>query len=269
MGETDYGINIVKQVAEESWASGKIEVIKIFETPLNFLINNSTAMYNVVSTVGIILMVVFFMISLQDVVMDKNFNVEILFRNFMKLIIGVAIVTNIGSIVLALNDFVIAVSTDLGFQTQVSLSTDFLEAKNVATRFNKVGMPVTESEGLEMGSIVGIAWFMKMLIYIVVWVVAIKRAIELSIYYIISPIIFSDIFTNRIIGAAGRLKRILGVYMELPFVMLTISFGDIVVKRIAGISQSGSAILITVLALFTVLKTVGSAKSYVQTIFSA
>lgn len=269
MGETDYSIDIIKQVAEDSWATGEIEVINVFEQPLNFLINNSTAMYNIVSTIGVILMVVFFMISLQDVVMDKNFNVEILFRNFIKLIIGVAIVTNIGSIVLALNDFVIAVSQDLGFITKVSLSTDFLEAKNVATRMNSRGMPVSSSEGIEMGSFAAVAWFMKILIYIVVWVVAIKRAVELSIYYIISPIIFSDIFTNRIIGVAGRLKRILGIYMELPFVMLTISFGDVVIKSIAGFSQSSSALLVTVLALFTVLKTVGSAKSYVQTIFSA
>ena len=266
MTGTDF--NVIETMAKESWNTNGINVIQIFQVPFGLLIEKAGAAYGIASTVGVVLMLIFFFIELQDKVLDKNFDVETLVRSFFKIIIGVAIVTNIGPIILQANEFVIAVANDLGLSNQVSLTTDFFNAQNTAARLNS-GLPVAKSEELGFSSITTVAFIMKVAVFAVLWTLSIKRAIELAIYYIISPIIFSDIFSGQVIGAAGKLKSIVGVFMELPFVMLAVTFGDAIIRGVTSISASGAALFVTVLVLISVLRTVGSAKSTLQTMFSS
>ncbi len=260
-------LDIMKELAEETWNSESLPIVEMFQLPFNAILDTFKPVYDLVSVIGIVIMVIFFFIDLQNYVLDKNFDIEILFRNFIKLIIGIAIVGNIGALILGANEFVIALAEDFNGVLEFTLSSDFVKVENIATRYQSSGMPVAASESPSLWAISAIVWAMKIAIYVVIWTLSIKRAIELVAYYILSPIAFADIFSGRVIGVVEKFKGILAVFMELPFVMLAVSFGDLIIKGVLDVSQSGSAIFVTVLVLIAVLKTVGSSKQMLQKIF--
>lgn len=113
------------------------KVSTIFVTASNALYGNNSVLKNGTGTnimklmipIGIVIGVIYWLISMMDKVDSEKFTLEILIRNFMKLILGLIIITNCFSIAYKFDEFTNDIITDLEGISSVNQGEDNNEEK--------------------------------------------------------------------------------------------------------------------------------------------
>lgn len=88
----------------------------LFTTSLNNVLNglkSTNILTNVMIPVGVCIMLVYFLVSLIDKVEKDRFNLEVLLKSFMKMVIGYILIANSFNIALGINGFTEAMMTDI------------------------------------------------------------------------------------------------------------------------------------------------------------
>ena len=244
--------------------SDTLDVVKIFSKPFDVLwgsalVNN---IFTITSTVGVLLMLVYFFIDLEDIAVRQNFTAETFVKNLAKLIIGISVVSNIGWVIQWVVDFGNGIFADLAITGGTfELTPTFNDAGSWA---NFIKNSSSFSEAADNIAIVAVVYFFKLIAFFVLWSVSIKRAIEIGIYYAMSPIIYADVFSNGITGVVQKLKPFLGLMLQLPYVMILISLGNVLVDRSYSFITTSSSILLTFIVLKTVMSSVSSSKDELE-----
>ena len=265
-------LDIITSMADKnSIANSGIDVLTIFNKPFNLVVNNSLmdGILSVTSTIGMLFMLIYFLIHLEDLVIKQQFTLGHIVVDFSKLIVGFIVVSNIGKILVGFDTFVQGIVTDLGIPTTLQMTPDFQEAHNAARRMSILEHQTSISENIDMGGAIALAWVFAIILHFVLWSVAIKRALELGVYYALAPIIFADLFSSGISGVAARLKRALAIYMQLPFVLIAVSLGRVLMVASVETQITASSVYVICLILIAINKTVAGSKTELERIFSS
>ncbi len=259
--------DIVQMVADGQ--SEAIDVINAFEKPFNTMMNSALlkGVFNSACSIGTVLMLIYFFIDLEDIALRQNFNVEVFVRNLVKLVVGLAVILNVGPLLSWFNDFGIAVLEEIvSSKGALNMSPTFNDAK-ASANYMLEGSSIFEAP--IHGIMVLIVYIFKFFAFFVVWMVAIKRALEFSIYYAFSPIIFADVFSNGLTGVVQKMKPIIAIYLQLPYVMILMSLGNVLVDGSVAVVTTFSSILLTWVVLKSTLSAVSHSKDELDRFLSS
>jgi len=250
--------DITSIVANEE--SGAINVVEIFKQPLDAVLDSAivTSLFDTVSTIGITLMLIYFLLDLEEVALRQTFNIEMFVKNLVKFVIAIIVITNVGPILKWANDLTTGVLADLAAaQGTFDLTPKIGSAKSVA---NSILKHSAQSETFSKSLLVDLTFIFTIIIHIVLWIVAIKRAIEIGVYYIVSPIVFADVFSDGLSGVVKRFKPFLASYLQLPYVLIIIALANSIIDKVTGFVVTSSAVLVAYIALKAVVNGVSRSK---------
>lgn len=267
-------IGIAKWIMDQDanmFMSNLSNITDIFNKPLELLINNANVnnVFDTISSIATVLMVIYFLIDLTDIAMREQFNLEVFVKNFAKLIIAYAIVLNIKSIIIGIDNLVQAIVTDANF---ANISTPTLGTTNsvrsYAARLN-AGIPLTFGEALSLGINMIIHFCFNFFVQFAIVFVGIKRALYLGFYYVLSPMLVADAFSNGIVGAITKIKRILALYLQLPYVYLAchVVEGIRMSMSIGSITAGMSSFFVTMILLWTLVKSINNSQQEITRMF--
>ena len=226
---------------------------------------------------GILFCIVYFSVELIDKATSVSFTLDSIIVMFMKFIIAFAIVTNVDSIMLGMNDFVNAMNEDI---TSQLTGLEYLE--NMWEKASEAGT-IAGSLRIGTGMLVGALQILYTFLfgaatqYFIIGV-ACARAIAIGVKSIIAPIIVPDIFVNGLNSSGIKfLKGLFGDFLQSTVIlfsleiccMLCISFGEV------GVSAHGyeSALvgnlfdgLAGFICVFILISTIKNSKSYATNI---
>ena len=246
----------------------------VFVDTLNLALNNgfTSTLFTIMKTLAFALVLLYFLIDMEQQIFKKDFSLEHVVRGFLKLFIGYACVANVQIVLDAINgitgEIVGLVNTGQGgIRSPVATMIRTWSAR-LAANGTSVMLSVTEWIYLTAGVVAGC--FILFALIIVVTTVAVKRALELTVYYILSPIMIADVYSGGTTIAAIRLRRIFALYMQYPFVSLILSFGTqlLTSARLNGALVSGSALYVSILIMWALVKFIAKSKSEVERMFS-
>ena len=266
MGGTN-AFDIIQNVADKD--AEAVDIINIFSAPFDAIIGNS--LFNnfatMLESVGIVLMLIYFFVDLEDIALRQSFTIETFVKNLAKLVVGLAVILNIGPLMTGVNNFGNAILADLAsYQGALHLTPTFDTAKGVAQQVLK---HTSQSEKFDKWIMMGIVGLFQFITQFVLWVVAIKRAIEIGIYYAFAPIIYADVFSNGLAGVAQKLKPLIGAYMQLPYVMILMSLGSLLIEGSVSVVTTTSSIFLTFVVLKSVLGAVSHSRNELDKFFSS
>ena len=197
------------------------ETMEHFEEIQNAM--NAMAISDVLKTIGVALVILYFLVNLADDMMSRNISVETLVRAFIKLTVGLLIVLNVNMIIKAIVDFgtafgkamesAIATGTVPGDETPVNLSLDrtkFREGLNGADQIGYFGFAVKA--------------FLPFLLInvnnIVMMFLALSRLFELALRSMFAPAAVADICKDGISSPGMRyLKKTLAVSLQYAVIV--------------------------------------------------
>ena len=265
--DTELFQNFINATAEVT------NVVDVFNLPFDVIMGSAimSSTYALTSTLGILFMAIYYFIDLEELALRNQFNIEHFIRNTIKFIIAIIIVNNIGALLQGFNTFVCAIVDDIpGFQ-EVALSPVAKQGQNMLTSFEHHPQPLsTIIAGSGQGLYLVLLFLLNILTRVILWTVSIKRAIDIGVYYALSPMVCADVFSNGVTGSVRKMKRMLAAYMQLPFVVIIMKSGSLIISKITSTNAlSMSVFYITALILFAVNKTVARSKGELETIFSS
>ena len=188
----------------ENYVSGGVNgmfdsAYSMFKMFTDIFINNDVIknMFDVTLPIGLILTLIYFLIDLEDVAMRQNFTIEYFVRNLTKIVVAYAILLNIGSIFTGMEDFLDALVTELPLFEGLGVPQITLESNPALKRvaFGSSAQPAI-GDILGYGPDALLVCCMDGFILIVTIVVSIKRAMELTVWYVLAPLIFADSYSK-------------------------------------------------------------------------
>lgn len=200
-----------------SYVSNRMDVIllKMLESPVyNTLIE-------VFGQVGVVLLLVYFSIDLLDKVSDVQFDLEIFVREFIKLIVAYAIMTNLDKLLGGACKAVTYINDDILAVTNASTSGFWVDVAKETNTY-VLGDISIDSAGMiwKLFFLAGSQIIMQLL----TWTLSVDRALKIGYKSIVAPIACADMITNGMQSAGIRyIKSIIALYLQST-VMLLIMF---------------------------------------------
>ncbi len=230
-----------------------------------------TNMFNITLPIGLVLTLIYFLIDLEDVAMRQNFSVEYFVRNLTKIVIAYAILSNIGSIFIGFENFIDELVTELPLFEGLGIPQITLESNPALKRvaFGSSAQPAI-GDILGYGPDAFLVCAMNGWIMIVVLVVSIKRAMELTVWYVMAPLIFADSYSKKFAGVANKFKRLFAVYMQAPFIMVILGFGQLLLGKIEVSNANWMTRIFTLFVVMgAIMKQVVSSKADLERVFTS
>lgn len=217
------------------------------------------------SQIGIALMLVYFLIDLLDRVTDVQFTLDVLIKQFIKFIIGFAIMNHLYDLIIGMSQFSTALNDSI-LETVSSLESGTFWADAVG----EVGKPVASSGGVSFSDIGGAKSALTTVIFqtilqLLTWTLSVERALSIGFQSCLAPFSCADIITNGMSSnGIRRLKTILGTFLQTTFILLvTICVNSICVY------DDGAGIISAIIGVIVLWSSVKSSKDLALEIFDA
>ncbi len=217
------------------------------------------------SQIGIALMLVYFLVDLLDRVTDVQFNLEVFFKQFIKLIIAFAIMNHLYDLIMGMSQFSTALNDNiLATVSRLESGTFWAEA------MGSVDTPVASTGSLSLNSISSAksgatkAVF-KIVLQLLTWTLSVERALSIGFQSCLAPISCADIITNGMSSnGIRRLKTILGTFLQTTLILLvTICVNSVCVYN----SEAG--LISAIIGVMVLWSSVKSSKDLALELFDA
>ena len=230
-------------------------------------------MFKITLPIGLVLTLIYFLIDLEDVAMRQNFSVEYFVRNLTKIVVAYAILSNIGSIFVGIENFIDELMTEMPLFEGLGIPQVVLEdAGGVANRiaFGSTAVRPSVSDVLGYAPDAILISLINAFLLFITYVVAVKRAFELTVWYVLAPIIFADSYSKKFYGVANKLKRLFAVYMQAPFIIVILGFGQLMLAQTQMYAPATSTrIFFTLVIAGAVMKQIAGSKADIERIFAS
>ncbi len=267
--ETPNALDFPSQIANTD-VDAAFDIVAIFKEPVDFILKQPIIdkMCSITAALGVLFMLLYFFIDLEEVVLRNEFDSEIFIKNLIRFVIAIAVVLNIRTLFNGLDDFLSAVLKDLAMSDSLNLAPKLSHAKANANFILKSG---AASEKTVYHLETAIIWLFQWLFKFALRFLSVKRAIEITLYSVFAPIIFADVFSGNLYGTVQKFKNILAVYLQVPFILLIMSLGNAFIESFALKAGAAtlSAIYLVYLVMSTLLKSIISSKDELEKYFSS
>lgn len=231
-----------------------------------------TNLFDLVYPIGIAAMCVFFLLDMMDTTMHKNFNIEFFIRGLLKFVVALIMLNLLKDLFCWFDTFSNSLIDDLNLDTADLKDYFQVVAERLYIRAAAPGGIASTLKNLSSGLLIfGLFAICILLVNIAVYTVAIRRAIEITIFYIFSPFIVSTMFFGNLTDFFARLKKVLALYLQYPFVCLIVTFGFEIANNFTNnktVSTSSVAFL-AIIVLASTRKLISSSKNDIQRILGS
>lgn len=172
----------------------------------------------VITTVGVSIMILYFLIDMADKASSKNFNYEYFIKAFIKLAVAYMLITNSMTIIQYMVEAGSALAKELNAsESAASFFADTDKVSMLKKGLKKVGL--IDSVGYMVKII--ISWLIVTIANISVMFIAISRIVELSVRAMFAPVGVADLFGDGNHAAGIRyLKKILALALQFALVVI-------------------------------------------------
>lgn len=254
-----------------NWASVALltDMENCFPTAVNTVCNNTwlSSLLDIVTPIGIMIMIIYFSIDLMSKSATSNFSTEIFVRSLIKLVIGYIIIINCDNLSKGIIDFgdalVEMIKSENNF-TYTSNSTaliDYIKGRGALDGGYWLAFKLITKAFVELA--------MGVLIGCMVRIVAYSRAIKLFVYRAVLPMAVADIFGKGIYhGAVTPIKKILALAVQYPTVYIMGILTCIFINGVDVLHTNWLAMLGQIVMIFiVVIKTIKDSSSDVMQMF--
>ena len=219
--------------------------------------NGMKGIYNAVQTIGYLMILLYFLIDLMEKSTSSQFSLEQFFKGFLKLVVAVAIISRGADLVQYIlefgNEFLSDVSkagTTNGLGKESAIISDW---KSKCYTADKALIPQVAAIGF-MASLL-IPWVCMTAIKVVIWVVAVSRAIELSLRCAFLPIGCANIFGEGMRGAGFRyLKKTVAVAIQGGIIIGILVLYKYLTNSLTGVDATLMPIISGFSAIMLIIK---------------
>lgn len=193
------------------------------------IINLMEDIVELVLPFGVLILSLKWAISLMREIMTKDFNIEIIFRSFLRLVIGVMIVSNSLALINGIMDFSDNLYSEIF--AELSFGECFTGDSNPFTEFANF---VRDADQFPMGTTLYGAFIMLLITLFNVcfgWIIGlslmihgISRSVAVAQYYVYAPVALAGIFEGGMSSSAIRyLKKFLAILLEPVFIAIALN----------------------------------------------
>lgn len=202
---------------------------ELMTQPMEMMLNSTslTSLYDVFVPVSILLCLLYMSMDLLSKATMSNFNLDVLIKNFIRLIIGITLINNGVEIIKGLNGLSVWI-VDMFWQSQETLfviSTDFDTVpvpSESYTFFEMIIAFVNFLKSIIDGSLLSMILYF-ILINICVVFVSYQRTVKIGYYTIVAPLVMADVSGHGLqIKSKKYLKGLFASFMEYPMVMIAV-----------------------------------------------
>ena len=197
-----------------------LETFSTYDKLFSKLMDDSrfTNIVAVITTVGVSVMILYFLIDMAQKASSKNFNYEYFIKSFIKLALAYMLISNSMTIIQYMIDAGSALAEEIsGMEASTSFFSDATKVSMLKKGLKKIG-PI-DSVGYMIK--IFISWLVVIVANISVTFIAVSRLVELSVRAMFAPVGVADLFGDGGHAAGIRyLKKILALALQFALVVI-------------------------------------------------